>query len=303
MEEEKDVLIVEDSPAQAEYLRRILSKYGYSSFVALNGKEALEILKEHNPKAIISDVIMPELNGFQLCQLVRQNEKTKDIIFIILTSLSDPKDIVEGIKVGADGFIVKPYEENYLISTLQYLLSLKELRKAGIIEPSIEFTLFGKRYRLNTSQIQILNLLLSIYEKKYEESLEIKELKNTIDKLSKEITKIKEQENEYDILIEGIPTPIIVIKKDNEEIISVNSYALSFFNMKKEEIIGKKITDLLSLSPFYLSKFKALLIQNHENKSFNIKGKLPSEEEEFEIIATYIIYKETPSLQLVIKKN
>lgn len=303
MEEEKDVLIVEDSPAQAEYLRRILSKYGYSSFVALNGKEALEILKEHNPKAIISDVIMPELNGFQLCQLVRQNEKTKDIIFIILTSLSDPKDIVEGIKVGADGFIVKPYEENYLISTLQYLLSLKELRKAGIIEPSIEFILFGKRYRLNTSQIQILNLLLSIYEKKYEESLEIKELKNTIDKLSKEITKIKEQENEYDILIEGIPTPIIVIKKDNEEIISVNSYALSFFNMKKEEIIGKKITDLLSLSPFYLSKFKALLIQNHENKSFNIKGKLPSEEEEFEIIATYIIYKETPSLQLVIKKN
>jgi two-component system cell cycle response regulator len=303
MEGEKDVLIVEDSPAQAEYLRRILSKYGYSSFVALNGKEALEILKEHNPKAIISDVIMPELNGFQLCQLVRQNEKTKDIIFIILTSLSDPKDIVEGIKVGADGFIVKPYEENYLISTLQYLLSLKELRKAGIIEPSIEFTLFSKRYRLNNSQIQILNLLLSIYEKKYEESLEIKELKNTIDKLSKEITKIKEQENEYDILIEGIPTPIIVIKKDNEEIISVNSYALSFFNMKKEEIIGKKITDLLSLSPFYLSKFKALLILNHENKSFNIKGKLPSEKEEFEIIATHIIYKETPSLQLVIKKN
>jgi len=71
MEEEKDVLIVEDSPAQAEYLRRILSKYGYSSFVALNGKEALEILKEHNPKAVISDVIMPELNGLQLCQLVR----------------------------------------------------------------------------------------------------------------------------------------------------------------------------------------------------------------------------------------
>uniref|UniRef100_A0A7C3RLL4 Response regulator n=1 Tax=Dictyoglomus thermophilum TaxID=14 RepID=A0A7C3RLL4_DICTH len=303
MEEEKEVLIVEDSPAQAEHLRRILSKYGYSSFVALNGKEALEILKDHSPKAIISDVIMPELNGFQLCQIVKQNEKTKDITFILLTSLSDPKDIVEGIKVGADGFIMKPYNANYLISTLQYLLSLKELRKTGIIEPSIEFTLFGKRYRLNTSQIQILNLLLSVYEKKFEESLEIKELKNTIDKLSKEITKIKEQESEYDVLIEGIPAPIIVIRKDNEEIISTNSYALSFFNIKKEEIIGKKITDLLSFTPLYFAKFKALLLQNHENKSFNLKGKLISKEEELEIIATYITYKEIPSLQLVIKKG
>jgi len=107
---------------------------------------------------------------------------------------------VEGIKVGADGFIVKPYEENYLISTLQYLLSLKELRKAGIIEPSIEFTLFGKRYRLNTSQIQILNLLLSIYEKKYEESLEIKELKNTI---AKRLQRLKNKKMNMIFLLKG----------------------------------------------------------------------------------------------------
>ena len=107
-EEERDILIVEDSPTQAEYLRKILRDYNYTSFVALSGEEALEILKTHTPKIVISDIVMSGIDGYELCKIIRNDERLKDIIFLLLTILSDPKDIIKGLEVGADGFITKP---------------------------------------------------------------------------------------------------------------------------------------------------------------------------------------------------
>jgi len=137
-EEERDILIVEDSPTQAEYLRKILSDYNYTSFVALSGEEALEILKTHTPKIVISDIVMSGIDGYELCKIIRNDERLKDIIFLLLTILSDPKDIIKGLEVGADGFITKPYNLNYLISTIQFLISTRELRKFIGIESIIE---------------------------------------------------------------------------------------------------------------------------------------------------------------------
>ncbi|MCX7942245.1 MAG: response regulator [Dictyoglomaceae bacterium] len=299
-EEERDILIVEDSPTQAEYLRKILRDYGYSSFVALSGEEALELLKTKIPQVVISDIVMPGIDGYELCGKIKSDEKLKNIIVLLLTVLSDPKDIIRGLEVGADGFITKPFDTKYLISTLQFLISSRELKKLGTIESVIEINILGKRYRLYTTQIQILNLLLQSYEKYLEKNEEIEKLKEEINKLNKELKLLYEKDKEYEYLIEGIPLPIFVVKDIGGEILTSNSYVSLLLKKDKEEIIGKNLFELLKLSPLEIAKLREVLLSPKEKRTCKIKGNICDEEVELECIGVPIIYNEKPAIQLTI---
>ncbi|MGC8814453.1 response regulator [Dictyoglomus sp.] len=303
-ENNRDILIVEDSPTQAEYLRNILKDYNFSSFVALSGEEAIEILKSKTPKLIISDILMPGIDGFELCKIVKSSEKWKDIIVLLLTTLSDPKDIIKALDVDADAFIIKPFNKKYLISTVQFLISHSELKKLGYTESNLEINIMGKKYTLRSTQIQILNLLLFSYEKTIGDMEEIRKLKQEIKKLNEKLREIYEKDKEYDFLIEGIPIPILVIKDIRGEIIGANSSALSFFNMKKEEIIGKNIFEILHLSPLHITQLRETLTPSKDKKTVKIKATLPSgESAELRIITTPIFYKEVPAFQVSILKT
>lgn len=301
-DEDRDILIVEDSPTQAEYLRKLLSKHNYSCFVALSGEEALEILKISTPKLIISDIIMPGISGYDLCKIVKASDKLKDVIFLLLTVLSDPKDIINGLEVGADGFITKPFDPNYLISTIQFLLSNHELKRFGHTESTIEINVMGKKYSLRTTQIQILNLLLLSYEQLIEKFEDIKHLKEEIEKLNRELKLMYEKDKEYDFLIEGIPIPIVIIKDIKGEIIGANSYVSSFFNLKKEDIVGKNLFEILSLEPMDLTHLRSILSSN-EKKTTKVNVTLSSGEKTyFEFVSIPIFYKEQPAYQVSILK-
>ncbi len=91
-EKKPDPLVVEDSSTQAEHLKYILEKHGYEVAVAKNGKEAIDYLNTNLPSIIISDVVMPEMDGFELCKRVKGDEKLGKIPFVILTTLSDLED-------------------------------------------------------------------------------------------------------------------------------------------------------------------------------------------------------------------
>ncbi|MCX8069836.1 MAG: response regulator, partial [Thermodesulfovibrionales bacterium] len=99
------ILIVEDSITQAECLRYLLEDNGFSVTVASNGIEALEQVKIKKPTIIITDVLMPEMNGFDFCRAIKDNQDTSDIPVILLTNLSDPDDVIRGLECGADNFI------------------------------------------------------------------------------------------------------------------------------------------------------------------------------------------------------
>jgi PleD family two-component response regulator len=122
-----EILIVEDSPTQAEQLKHILEEAGYLVSAASNGKEALSAISKHKPTLVISDVIMPEMDGYQLCERIKTSENFKNIPVILVTSLSDPEDIIKGLECKADNFIVKPYDEKYLLSNVRHILINKEL--------------------------------------------------------------------------------------------------------------------------------------------------------------------------------
>src|SRR5664279_2628858 len=100
-----DILVVEDSATQAARIKFLLESYNYKVEVSENGQKALEWLSKNTPSLVISDIVMPEMNGFELCNKIKSNERTENTPVILLTSLSDPEEVIEGLSCGADSFI------------------------------------------------------------------------------------------------------------------------------------------------------------------------------------------------------
>ena len=182
-----EILIVEDSPTQAEKLKYILEEKGFSVFAAKNGIEALDILGKSSPKIIVSDVLMPEMDGYELCKRIRSDKNSQEIPIILLTSLSDPKDVIKGLESGANNFIVKPYDERYLLSRIDYLLANLEIRKNAKASMGINVFFAGENYFITAERLQILDLLLSTYENAYHQNLELIKARNELKELNEQL--------------------------------------------------------------------------------------------------------------------
>jgi len=158
------ILIVEDSPTQRETLRYMLEKHGFQVEAAANGQEALKKLKQIRPLTVISDILMPEMDGYELCRRMKGNRKLQNIPFIMLTSLSAPEDVIMGLECGADYFIMKPYNESLFLFRIQHILANRNLENEQSATLGLEIFFRGKKYFINSDRLQILNLLLSTYE-------------------------------------------------------------------------------------------------------------------------------------------
>ncbi|MCX5971621.1 MAG: diguanylate cyclase [Coprothermobacterota bacterium] len=133
------ILVVEDSLTQAAMLEHILTRDGYRVEVARGGQEALERLIASPAHLVISDITMSEIDGFELCRRIRSNEKTRPIPVILLTSSTDPKDIIQGLTAGASHFITKPYQNEYLLERVRTILAHKTLREEEPSRIAMEF--------------------------------------------------------------------------------------------------------------------------------------------------------------------
>ncbi len=164
------ILIVEDSATQAEQLRNVLEGRGYAVRVARDGQQALAALRENAPTVVVSDVIMPGMDGYALCHAIKSDPALRDIPVVLVTTLTSPEDVVRGLECGADNFIRKPYDEDYLLSRIQHIVTNCELRaheraQEGVgfqVGVSVQFG--GRRYVITSERQQILDLLISTYE-------------------------------------------------------------------------------------------------------------------------------------------
>ncbi|MES2016274.1 MAG: response regulator [Pseudomonadota bacterium] len=161
--EEFEILIVEDSPTQAERLRRLIQSKAYRVRVAANGKLALALMQEHPPQLVLSDIIMPEMDGYALCQAIKTDPALRAIPVILVTALNDAKDIIRGIECGADNFIRKPYSEEYLLSRISHMLVNQKLRATPDTD-GIALYLGNQKHFIHAGRQQILDLLISTYE-------------------------------------------------------------------------------------------------------------------------------------------
>ena len=129
------ILIVDDEPKNVDYLEQELEGFGYSTVRASNGAEALAIVETAPPALILLDVMMPVMDGFKTCSILKASDETRFIPVIIMTALDDVEDRVKGIKAGADDFLTKPVNERELLARIETSLALKEAmdRKVGAL--------------------------------------------------------------------------------------------------------------------------------------------------------------------------
>jgi len=161
---DKKILVVEDSEIQAEMLRRTLVNKGYSVIIAKNGQEGLEMTKKEKPSLIISDILMPVMDGYKMCREIKNAEELKNIPVILLTQLTESEDIITGLESGAGNYITKPYSEDYLIAKVEALLNHTVTFKNRHDLKGVEIIYADKNHLVRSSREQTLNFLLSTYE-------------------------------------------------------------------------------------------------------------------------------------------
>jgi len=187
-----EILVIDDSFVQADYLKFLLEKHNYRVKSLNSGEEALNYLKENVPSLVITDIIMPEMNGFELCKAIKKNERTSKVPVILLTALSEPEDIIKGLASGADNFITKPYSDEFLLSRVYYTLINAEIRKTINTEIGIDIVFGGKKYMIDSNRTQILDLLLSTYESAIEKNKVLEKTILQLENTQKELIEAKE---------------------------------------------------------------------------------------------------------------
>jgi PAS domain S-box-containing protein len=124
------ILIVDDTEQNLEVLGNILSENGYDLAIATNGFEALEIVSSKVPDLILLDIMMPEMDGYETCQRLKQIERTKNIPIIFLTAKVETEDILKGFFVGGIDYITKPFRKEELLARVSTHVKLQKTQKA-----------------------------------------------------------------------------------------------------------------------------------------------------------------------------
>lgn len=118
MANKKNILVADDSLTERTNITRILEAAGYSVISAVSGNEAMSLAEEHQPDIIFLDIIMDDGDGYKACRTIKRNELTRDIPVIMVSSKSNPVDKKWAEKLGASGYVVKPYSDEAIIQAI-----------------------------------------------------------------------------------------------------------------------------------------------------------------------------------------
>ncbi len=219
------VLIVDDNSDNLYLLKTILKGQGWDVYEASNGKVALEIARKQVPDLIVSDILMPVMDGYALCRECKSDEKLKKIPFVFYTATyTEPKDEKFALDLGADRFIVKPGEPESLIEILTDLLEEKKTISPDEPKPLGEEMEFFRRYN---------EILFSKLEKKMLD----------LETLNREFRTMEEQTR---LSLENVTDVIFTLDMDLK-IISMSPSVEKILGYKAQDFVGRYVSDLGSI--------------------------------------------------------
>ena len=174
------IAVIEDNKTNIKLIRYQLEAEGFDINIEETGSAGIEMIRNQKPDMIILDIGLPDINGFEVCKKLRKDPITKDYPIIMLTAKGDDRDKIEGLSLGADDYITKPYNAKELILRINNLLNrskiikdnngLKKIKELEIDYFKREVKVKGKLAKLTFSEYQILNLLIDnpgkVYTKK-----------------------------------------------------------------------------------------------------------------------------------------
>lgn len=217
----QSLLIVEDSPTQAAMIRLVLEDEGFKVRLASDGEAAVAAIDEEDFDCIISDVVMPGMDGYEFCSIAKHSERTRDVPLILLTNLSQPEHILKGLECGADNFLSKPYTPDELTSRIRFLCLNRELRQDKISgEIGMEIHFAGERRLINSEKLQILNHLFQSFEDVLNSNQaltatndELNRLKRELELRNQELLELSEERNRIlGVAAHDLRNPLGVIK-------------------------------------------------------------------------------------------
>jgi DNA-binding response OmpR family regulator len=118
----KEILIVDDEPSIVVPIQFLMEQQGYSVLVAENGEDALDVIYKYKPDLILLDIMLPRIDGYEVCEIVRLNPEYRGIKIIFLTAKGREVEIAKGLSLGADAYITKPFSNTELVAKVQELL-------------------------------------------------------------------------------------------------------------------------------------------------------------------------------------
>ncbi|MBP7692045.1 MAG: response regulator [Anaerolineales bacterium] len=132
MENSKRIVCIEDEPEMIDLMRLILSRKGYQVIGAMGGREGLEAVQRETPDVVLLDLMMPDMDGWEVYQKMKANEATKNIPVIVVTAKAQSIDKVLGLHIAkVDDYITKPFGPQDLIDSIEKVLARKEKEKTG----------------------------------------------------------------------------------------------------------------------------------------------------------------------------
>jgi len=118
----KEILIVDDEPSIVVPIQFLMEQQGYSVLVAENGEDALDVIYKYKPDLILLDIMLPRIDGYEVCEIVRLNPEYRNVKIIFLTAKGREVEIAKGLALGANAYITKPFSNTELIAKVKELL-------------------------------------------------------------------------------------------------------------------------------------------------------------------------------------
>ncbi len=125
----KEILVIEDNPQTVKLVKFILEKNNYSTVAAGDGEHGLQMAKEKKPDLIILDLMLPGMDGYRVCEMLKADPDTKEIPVLVLTALDTGADFEKALQKKADWYITKPFEPQHLLKRIGYLIEKKKEKK------------------------------------------------------------------------------------------------------------------------------------------------------------------------------
>jgi len=272
------ILIVEDSPTQLLILKNLLEKNGFNVERAVDGEDALVHARNGRPDLIISDIFMPKMDGYELCQALKQDSLLRSVPVILLTTMSASESIVKALNTGADYFVPKPYDENYLISKIKSILAARDLNGNYDQKETMEVVVDGKRHTVTSSRQQILNLFLSTYDAVVQKNKELDEAQKKLQEMqsqlieSQRLAAITEVISTIGHEINNPLTAVMVPIQSRLRRDLPDNYRKDFedwlFMLKRISVVVKKLFDLKSSQTTSAGgEFKMIDLSSDKNNS------------------------------------
>jgi PAS domain S-box-containing protein len=231
-EQQGRILIVDDSATNLRLLSDILSASGYAVSLTQDGAAAMRFVQTQLPDLILLDVVMPNLDGFKVCQFLKSNEKTRSIPIVFMTSLVETSDKIRAFRMGAADYITKPFQAEEVLARVETLLSLHMIRK--------KLEARNAELLRSNDELAIVNAALG------REIVEHRKVKEAL----------QESEERMRTLINAMPD-IVAFKDGEGRWLEANEFDLRLFQLESVDYRGKKDSELAAFSSFYREAFLA----------------------------------------------